>query len=141
MKLLRRLCIFLLLIGVLGLGIYHFGTKIAAEKIVESYAEELSASPVMNQLEDQMNNHSELQQMVKDGAKAAEEGLPFSTKDEAAKELVSRFSVRELIELGNMAKDGLSQDEKLEMVNQLERKLSEKELLALKAIAYKELNQ
>ncbi|SET83341.1 hypothetical protein SAMN05421676_10910 [Salinibacillus kushneri] len=141
MKILRRLFIFLILIGVLAYGIYHFGTKIAAEKMMESYMDDLSASPVLNQFEQQISEHPQLEQAIQDGANVDESVLPFSTKEEATKNLVSKFSVGELIEMGNMAKDGLNEDEKLEMVQEFESRLSEDELLALKYIAYKELNQ
>ncbi|WP_102028202.1 hypothetical protein [Salirhabdus sp. Marseille-P4669] len=140
MKWIRRLLIFVILIGAIGYGVYHFGTKIAAEKIMDYYVEELASSPVMNDVKEKINSNPQIQEFLNEGANIDESVLPFTTKEEAAKELVSKFGASEIVDIVTDVSDGVSEQEQLELLQKVEGKLSEEELLALQVIAYKELN-
>jgi hypothetical protein len=141
MKLIKRLIMTLVILGAIGYGVYHFGTKIAAEKIMDYYVEDLAASPAFDQVKDQINSNPELKEFIENGSNVDESVLPFTTKEEATKALISKFGVSELIDVGTSVSDGLSADEQIEILQKIEGKLTAEELLALQVLAYKELNK
>ena len=141
MKWLRRFIIFIILIGVIGYGIYHFGMKIAADKIMDYYVEELASSPVLEEVKETVKNNPQIQQFVNEGANVDESVLPFTTKEDAAKALVKKFEMKEIMDMVGTVSDGITEEEQLQLLNKVENKLTEEELLALQVIAYKELNQ
>ncbi|MBB6452939.1 hypothetical protein HNQ94_001385 [Salirhabdus euzebyi] len=141
MRLIKRLIIFVVLVGAIGYGIFYFGTKAAAEKVMDYVVADLEASPELAELKTMINNSPELKSFVEEGANIDESILPFSTKEDATKALLTKFGVNEVMEMGTAVKDGLTNEEKLALLKQVEAKLSEEEMLALKVIAYKELNK
>ncbi len=141
MKWIKRLVIFVILVGVIGYGIYHFGMKIAADKIMDYYVEELASSPVLEEIKETVQNNPEIQQFINEGANVDESVLPFTTKEDAAKALVKKFEMKEIVDIVGTVSDGVTAEEQLKLLNKVENKLTEEELLALQVIAYKELNR
>lgn len=126
---------------VLGIGIYYFGTKMASDKIMEQVAVQMENSGEIENIKQQINSDPELQKLVEEGANAETSSLPFTTKEEAARKLVKKFSPGELKDIQSSVQHGLTEETKQELVNTLESKLTEREMQALKVLAYKELNK
>jgi hypothetical protein len=140
-KIIRRLLIFIVILGAIGFGVYHFGLKIASEKLMDYYVAELSSSPVLKEVKEKIQNHPDILQFVEAGGNIDESILPFTTKEEAAKELISKFGFSEIIDIAQTVSNGITEDEQINLLNEIENKLTDEEILALQVIAYKELNQ
>ena len=82
-----------------------------------------------------------MQAFIAEGKNVDRSTLPFQTKEEAVRVLVKKFSVSELQELQSKAQNGMTAEDKQRLFNQIESKLTDEELLALKVLAYKELEQ
>jgi len=67
--------------------------------------------------------------------------ITFQTKEEATKVLIKKFSSSDLKELQSKTKNGLTAEEKQEIYNRIESTLTEEEMLAFKALAYKEFSK
>ena len=71
-------------------------------------------------------------------AKSVDESiLPFTTKEEATKVLIKKVGITQLNEIRQQAQEGTISKE--EVLEEVQSKLSEEEILALKVIANKEL--
>ncbi|MCI2254162.1 hypothetical protein L2D08_07275 [Domibacillus sp. PGB-M46] len=142
MKTLFKLFIGLaLLVALLGAGLYYFGTKIASDKIMDEVAQQIENSGEVEQIKQQINNNPELKKLVEEGANADTSSLPFTTKEEAAREMVKKFSPGELKDIQSTVKGGLTEEKKQALLETLQSKLTEDEIQALKVLAYKELYQ
>ncbi len=142
MKILWKLVVGFVLIAVLlGAGLYYFGTKIASDRIMDEIAEQIENSGEAEQIKQQINRNPELKQLVEEGANADTSSLPFTTKEEATRELVKKFSPGELKNIQSTVQGGLTEEKKQELIQTLESKLTEEEIQALKVLAYKELNK
>ncbi len=141
MKALKILLSVGIIVIALGWGVYYYGTKIASDKVMDQVAAQLKNSGEIEKIKQQINNDPELQKLVAEGANADNSTLPFETKEEATRELVKKFKVSELQEIQSSVQGGLTAEKKQELLNTLESKLTEEEILALKVLAYKELNK
>ncbi|MEM1504830.1 hypothetical protein RG959_15590 [Domibacillus sp. 8LH] len=142
MKILFKLFIGLaLLLALLGAGLYYFGTKIASDKIMDEVAQQIENSGEVEQIKQQINNNPELKKLVEEGANADTSSLPFTTKEEAAREMVKKFSPGELKDIQSTVQGGLTEEKKQALLETLQSKLTEDEIQALKVLAYKELYQ
>ncbi|WNS79486.1 hypothetical protein RRU94_18330 [Domibacillus sp. DTU_2020_1001157_1_SI_ALB_TIR_016] len=142
MKTLLKLFIGLaLLVALLGAGLYYFGTKIASDKIMDEVAQQIENSGEVEQIKEQINNNPELKKLVEEGANADTSSLPFTTKEEAAREMVKKFSPGELKYIQSTVQGGLTEEKKQALLETLQSKLTEDEIQALKVLAYKELYQ
>ncbi|MCM3790786.1 hypothetical protein M3221_20790 [Domibacillus indicus] len=142
MKTLFKLFIGLaLLVALLGAGLYYFGTKIASDKIMDEVAQQIENSGEVEQIKQQINNNPELKKLVEEGANADTSSLPFTTKEEAAREMVKKFSPGELKDIQSTVQGGLTEEKKQALLETLQSKLTEDEIQALKVLAYKELYQ
>lgn len=125
---------FVVLLGIAGL---YFGTQFVSDKVMEEVSAQLENSGELDKLKEQVKNDPQLQEFIAEGANVNSESLPFQTKEEAVRELATKFNVSELKEIQSDLQSGNKQ----EILNKLEGKLTEEEVLALKMLAYKELNQ
>lgn len=125
----------------LGFGIYYYGTKMVSDKVMDQVATQLENSGEIEKIKQQINSDPELQKFVSEGANVDSSSLPFETKEEATRELVKKFSVSELKDIQSSVQGGLTAERKRELLNTLESKLTEEEMMALKVLAYKELNK
>ena len=137
----KKLLIILLTLGMLvvlaGVGVYYFGTKVVSDKVMDEVSTQLESSGELERLKERVKNDPELQQFISEGANVESANLPFQTKEEAVRGVMKKFNVSELREIQSDLQNGNKQ----EVLNKLEGKLTEDELLALKVLAYKELNQ
>jgi len=128
-------------IAVLGFSAYYFGPKIIADQVMEQVAVELNDSGQLESIKQEINNDPQLQAFIEEGKNVDSSTLPFQTKEQAVRVLVKKFNVSELQELQSKAKSGLTAAEKQQLLHEIEGKLTDEEMLALKVLAYKELSQ
>ena len=141
MKIIKILFTLCILLGGIGVGVYYFGTNIASDKVLTVITEQLESSGQIEELKEQIANDPNLTEFVEAGANVDESQLPFTTKEQATRALVSKFSVSEISEIQEKVTGGLTSEAKQELLQMVESKLTEEEILALKVIAYKELNK
>ncbi|WP_438312917.1 hypothetical protein [Sporosarcina sp. FA9] len=125
----------------LGYGLYYFGTNIASEKIMSAVSSELESSGQIDTLKKELNQNPALKELVEEGANIEESQLPFTTKEQATRVLIKKIGLGELQSLQSQFQNGISQNEMLELINKMSGKLTDEEILAIKVIAYKELNK
>ena len=138
MKLLKILLLIVLIIGGAGYGIYYVGTNIASDKIMNVVTAELENSGQINEIKKIVADDPELMRFIEEGANIEESNLPFTTKEQATRVLIKRIGFSELQAIQSNAQKGMTNDEIQELLKDIEGKLTEEEILALKVIAYKE---
>lgn len=137
-KFLTILLIFLALLGAAGYALWHFGTNIASEKIIEKVEATLD-NENLEEVNAYIKNDPKLQEIVNEAATANPDTLPFQTKEEATRMLIKKVGVNRLLDIQEQAQNGsISKDQ---ILSEIEGKLSEDEISALKYVLYKELNQ
>ncbi|WP_404427100.1 hypothetical protein LG296_14775 [Ureibacillus chungkukjangi] len=137
-KFLTFTVIILGLLGVAGYAVWHFGTNIASEKIMEKVESTLDDEKLA-EVKSYIENDSKVQEIVREAANTNPDTLPFQTKEEATRVLIKKVGVNRLLDIQEQAQNGsINQDELLSVI---EGKLSEDEISALKYVLYKELNK
>ena len=139
MKVLKILLVVFLILAGLGYGLYYFGTNVASDKIMEVVSAELESSGELDAIKELVANDSELQQFIEEGAMIDSSNLPFQSKEEAIRAVVKKLGVSELQNIASEVQAGTMSTE--ELMSIAESNLTEKEIQALKVIAYKELVQ
>ncbi|HWJ78173.1 MAG TPA: hypothetical protein VNR61_08840 [Niallia sp.] len=128
----------LVLLGTAGYTVWHFGTNIASEKILEKVESTLDDENLV-EIKSYIENDSQVQQIVSEAATTNPDTLPFQTKEEATRVLIKKVGVNRLLEIQEQAQAGsINKDE---LLSEMEGKLSEDEISALKYVLYKELNK
>lgn len=141
MKFLKFLFVAVIIIGGIGYGVYHFGTKIASDKVMEKVTAELESSGKLDEVKRLAMEDPQVRKLVEEGATVDESSLPFTTKEQATRVLVQKIGIRELYAIQEQAKQGMSASEQQRLVEDIESKLTEEEIAALKFVLYKELNE
>ncbi|PLT32108.1 hypothetical protein [Bacillus sp. V5-8f] len=139
MKAVKILSVIVVILAIIGVGIYHFGTKIASDQLVSAVSDQLESSGEAEEIRTAIENDPELKKFVEEGKNVDEGTLPFTTKEEATKTLVSKFGIGNLKDIQTQVQNGTITKE--ELMAEVQSKLTEEEILALKVIAYKELNK
>ncbi|WP_456277282.1 hypothetical protein [Bacillus sp. AK128] len=121
----------------LGWGIYYMGTNLASDQLVGTLSSELEASGEMEAIKLEIEEDPELLAIIEDAAQADQTKLPFTTKEEATRVVIKKVGVSELMKIQEQVQSGAMTKE--EVISRLEETLTEEEILALKVIAYKEL--
>ncbi len=137
MKFLKFLIIIVILIGGIGYGVYHYGTKFASDKLVKTISTQLEGSGELKKVKDLVESDPNLKAFIEDAKTADTSKLPFTTKEEATKVLIKKIGVSELNNIRVQLQEGTASKE--EILKNIEGKLSKEEMEALKVIAYKEL--
>lgn len=137
MKFIKFLIITVILLGAIGFGVYHYGTKFASNKLVEAISTELENSGEMDEIKKTIESDPELKSFIEEAKTADSSKLPFSTKEEATKVLIQKVGISELNDIRVQVQDGTISKE--EVLQEIQGKLTEEEIMALKVIAYKEL--
>jgi hypothetical protein len=137
MKVFKYLILVILMLVVLGYGVYYFGTNIASDKLMEALTTELENSGEIENIKQAIESDPELQAFIEDAKSIDSSTLPFTTKEEATRMLVKRVGVTGLQDIQSKAQQG--QLTKEELMQEMESNLSEEEIMALKVIAYKEI--
>ncbi|HWK21506.1 MAG TPA: hypothetical protein VNS08_00590 [Ureibacillus sp.] len=135
-KFLTITAIILVLLGVAGYAVWHFGTNIASEKIIEK-AESTLDDEDLEEVKSYIESDPRIQEIVNEAANTNPETLPFQTKEEATRVLIKKVGVNRLLDIQEQAQNSsIGIDE---VVSEVEGKLSEDEISALKYVLYKEL--
>ena len=130
--------IILVLLGAGGYAAWHFGTNIASEKIIEKVESTLDDEK-LEEVKSYIENDSTVQEIVSEAAATDPDTLPFQTKEEATRVLITKVGVTRLLEIQEQAQNGsINKDE---LLSEIEGTLSEEEISALKYVLYKELNK
>ena len=117
MRFLKFLFFTVLVLVILGYGVYHFGTKIASDKLIDSISTELENSGEMEEIKRSIESDPELMAFLEDAKSVDESKLPFQTKEEATKVLIKKVGITELNDIRKQAQEGsLSKEEVLEEV-------------------------
>lgn len=133
----KKLFITIVILGAIGYGIYYFGTNVASDKLLDSASTELENSGQINDLKAYIESDPELSRMIKEAESADESTLPFTSKGEATRVLIKKVGITKLQEVQSQVQNGTaSKDEVLQVLNE---KLTDEEMLALQVIAYKEI--
>ncbi|TWT01132.1 hypothetical protein [Planomicrobium sp. CPCC 101079] len=137
MKAMKFLIVILLIFAVIGYGIYYAGTNIASEKITDETVAELESTGQMETIRSYIENDPQLAGYIEEAKAADPNALPFSTTGEASRVLIQKVGLSELNAIKTNVENGTMTP--AEVVETLETKLTEEELLALKVIAYNEM--
>ncbi len=137
MRFIKWLVVFIILIGIVGYGVLHFGTKFASEKIVNTLSTELENSGQMEEIKNKIENDPELKAYMEEAKTVDSSTLPFTSKEDATKVIIQKVGITELNDIRVKLQDGSMTKE--EALQQVEGKLSDEEIAALKVIIYKEL--
>ncbi|MEH7344350.1 hypothetical protein V7122_10800 [Bacillus sp. JJ1532] len=137
MRIIKFLIVSVILLGGIGFGVYHFGTKIASDKLVETISSELESSGEMEEIKKTIESDPELKSFIEEAKTADTSKLPFKTKEEATKVLIQKVGISELNDIRVQVQNGSVSKE--EVLQEIQGKLTEEEIMALKVIAYKEL--
>ncbi|MFD1780149.1 hypothetical protein ACFSFW_15895 [Fredinandcohnia salidurans] len=137
MRFLKFLFFTIVVLVILGYGVYHFGTKIASEQLINRISTELENSGEIEEIKRSIENDPELMSFLEDAKSVDESKLPFRTKEEATKVLIKKVGITELNDIRQQVQEGTISKE--EVLEEVQSKLTEEEILALKVIAYKEL--
>ena len=137
MKFIKFLIVTVVLIVAIGFGAYHYGTKFASDKLVKTISTELEDSGELKEVKKVIESDPELKGFIEDGKTVDSSKLPFTTKEEATKVLIKKIGISELNNIRVQMQEGTAS--KQEILKEIEGKLTEEEMQALKVIAYKEL--
>ncbi len=129
------------MVGAIGYSLYNFGTKIVADKVINRVGEELENNKELELVKQSIISDPELRRFVQEGENINEDSLPFKTKEEAIKVIVSKLSLDEVQEIRSTVQDGVTAQEQQELLMKAERMLSLDELNALKVVFYKEISK
>lgn len=137
-KFLTITVIILVLLGAAGYAVWHFGTNIASEKIIEKVESTLDDEN-LEEVKSYIKNDSTVQEIVSEAATINPDTLPFQTKEEATRVLIKKVGVTRLLDIKEQVQNGsISKDE---VLAEIEGTLSEDEISALKYVLYTELNK
>jgi hypothetical protein len=125
-------------LGALGAVGYYFINKYIEDRTVEYVEQDLDDSNIAMARE-YVDSSPSLKAYISEGADANLEELPFQTREEATRVVMKKLSLQELQSIQSKAADGMTESEAMELAYTFEEKLTDEELLALKAIIYKEL--
>ena len=135
-KFLAITTIVLFFLGAFSYAVWHFGTNIASEIILGKMESTLDYEN-LEQAKSYIENDSKLHEIVSEAANTNPDTLPFQTKEEATRVLIKKVGVNYLLYIQEQAQNGsISEDE---ILSEIEGKLSEDEISALKYVLYMEL--
>lgn len=88
-KFLTITVIILVLLGAAGYAVWHFGTNIASEKIIEK-VESTIDDENLEEVKSYIANDSKVQEILSEAATTNPDTLPFQTKEEATRVLIKK---------------------------------------------------
>ncbi|PJO45175.1 hypothetical protein [Lysinibacillus xylanilyticus] len=137
MRFIKFLLISVILLGVIGYGVYHYGIKFASDKVVNTISTELEESGQMDEIKNTIESDPQLKSFMEEAKTADSSKLPFTTKEEATKVLIQKVGISELNNIRVKVQNGSMTKE--QVIQEMEGKLTDEEMTALKVIVYKEL--
>ncbi|MEA3319930.1 MAG: hypothetical protein U9Q88_07860 [Bacillota bacterium] len=139
MKFFKGLLTTALILGILGYAGYYFINKFLEDQAVEYVEKDLVENNDVAMAREYVDRSPALKNYIAEGAEANLEELPVQTREEATRMVMQKLSFQEMQQIQSKAANGMTEQEVLELVETFEEKLTEEELLALKAIVYREL--
>ncbi|NMH71490.1 hypothetical protein HF078_00215 [Bacillus sp. RO2] len=139
MKFIKGIIITALILGILGYAGYYFINKFLEDQAVEYVEKDLVENNDVAMAREYVDRSPALKSYIAEGAEANLEELPVQTREEATRMVMQKLSFQEMQQIQSKAANGMTEQEVLELVETFEEKLTEEELLALKAIVYREL--
>ncbi|MEC1178023.1 hypothetical protein P9B03_05960 [Metasolibacillus meyeri] len=137
MRVIKFLLITVIVLGLAGYGVYHFGMQFISKKVAETVTIELADSGQIEAVKHAVEQNATLAGYMDEAKVADLSELPFTTKEEATKVLIQKVGVTALNDIRVKAENGtLSQEE---IIQEIQEKLTPEEQLALKVIIYQEL--
>ncbi|MEY9979128.1 hypothetical protein [Lysinibacillus sp. RC79] len=137
MRFIKFLLIIVIFLGVIGYGVYHYGMKYASDKVVDTISTELEQSGQMDEIKNTIERDPQLKSFMEEAKTADSSKLPFTTKEEATKVLIQKVGISELNNIRVKVQNGSMTKE--QVIQEMEGKLTDEEMTALKVIVYKEL--
>ncbi|WP_060203669.1 hypothetical protein [Sporosarcina koreensis] len=128
-----------IVLAFIAFGVYHFGTKYIADEVMGQVAAELDASGELENIKKEVQNDPELRAFIEEGKNVDSSKLPFQTKEEATRVLLKKFDLSEINDIQIQARQGMTASEQQALFDKIQSRLTDEEMLALKALAYKEL--
>ncbi|WP_404459672.1 hypothetical protein [Sutcliffiella horikoshii] len=139
MKFFKGLFVTAIILGVLGYAGYYFFNKFIEDQAVEYVEKDLVENNDMAMAREYVDRSPALKSYIAEGAEANLEELPVQTREEATRMVMQKLSFQEMQQIQSKAANGMTEQEVLELMETFEEKLTDEELLALKAIVYREL--
>lgn len=141
MKLFKVLLVLIIIFGAVGYGIFHFGSNIASEKIVDGLASKLENSGQLEEVKELVKNDPDIKNYIGENAVSNPDNLPFTTKEQATRVIIQKVGISKIQDIQTKYQNGMTNNDIQEILKDMEDKLSEEEIVALKLVAYKELNK
>ena len=126
---------------ILSVGIYFIGKNFLLEKVADTAIEKLENNGQLDQVRNYLDQTPEIKGMLENSANVDPNTLPFTTKDQAIETVVKKVGVTKLLGLQSRFEKGMTESEQLEVLGELEGKLTADEMEALKYVIYQELYQ
>ncbi|MGE7693892.1 hypothetical protein ACQKNC_07205 [Lysinibacillus sp. NPDC094177] len=137
MRFIKFLLIIVIILGVIGYGVYHYGMQFASDKVVDTISTELEKNGQMDEIKNTIERDPQLKSFMEEAKTADSSKLPFTTKEEATKVLIQKVGISELNNIRTKVQNGSMTKE--QVIQEMEGKLTDEEIMALKVIVYKEL--
>lgn len=135
----------LVMIAFLGNYTYNYMVGFASDKVIEHVVNDLLDEQLIEELLSDPAIEEMVQSLVNEkgntNTNKSQVNLPFTTKEEGVKVVLTKFSLGEMKEIATQVQGGLSTAEQYELANQLKERLTEAELEALMIIGVAELQK
>jgi len=141
LKTIKFLFIFLLILGGIGFGMFHFGTNKISENVVESVYSELENNGQLAEVRQVVNNDPEIKQFLAEGKEIETSDPPYKTKEQATRAIIQKVGLGELQNMQAKYQNGISPADINHILSSFEGKFTNEEILAIKMIAYEEINR
>ncbi|MHA6260847.1 hypothetical protein ACXYMX_13260 [Sporosarcina sp. CAU 1771] len=139
MKVLKSVLVTLIVVCGIGYGVYYYGLNWASDKVVNEVTAELKSNGYVDDFKKMVSSDPELKQYIEEVEKVDRQNLAFTTKEEAMRLLIKKIGISELLTLQSKAEKGMSENEILFVLQEMEGKFTDEEILALKVLAFNEL--
>lgn len=127
------------MLGIIAFGVYFFAKDFLFDKVAEVVTVELEKNGQLDEVRNYIDQVPEVKGMLESSANVDASTLPFTTKNEAIETVVKKVGVSELYSLQSRYEKGMSESEQLQVLQELEQKLTAEEAEALKYVIYQEL--
>lgn len=140
MKWIKRLIAILVVFALILGAAFYFGTNWIADQAMDKVTTQLESSGQLESVKEEIKNNPDVQSYLQDAKKADRSQLPIQTKEQATRTVLKKFSVGELQTMQKKAQSGTAA-EKQQVMQQVESRLTEEELLSLKVLVLDELSK
>ncbi len=122
---------------------YNYAISYTSDQMIEHVVNDLLDEQIVEQLLSDPKIEELVQELVSQESKKTSseklEELPFTTKEEGVKVVMSKFSIGEITAIASQAQSGLTVEQQMEIADQFTERLTEEEIEALMIIGVAEL--